>query len=191
MAFNAQELFKQAQERAAKTTGMWMPDTDSDGKSVRRKVGDSMGGLVIEVGTIETRFGVAPVTVLEPLDPAFRVLNPADPGTDKNPNYADLTSLAWIGTVLESAYYRLQPEPGDVVMIQVTGHRQSRKRPDDDPYTDWNVVVYDGNTGKPKLPAAMRAGVNPNTGEKTTTVRPGPGQERFEPWPDDEDTPTT
>lgn len=177
MALNAQELFRQARERAAKTVGMWMPDEDpKTNKSIKRKVGDGMGGLVVEVGSIDTRFGTKPTTILEPLSDDMRVPNPADP--DGKP--ADLTSLAWIGTVLEAAYYRLQPAPGDVVMVQVTGYRQSKSRPDDDPYTDWNVVVYDGVTGKPKLPAAMRAGVNMSTGEKLP--QPGPGQESFPPF---------
>lgn len=180
MAFDVNELLQKARERANQTTGTFQPGEDG------RKVGDEVGGVVVEFSElVHSEYGQSPGTILRPLIDEHRVPDPANPG-----QFADLTNFLWLGEVLSSAYYRLLPEIGDIVVARVTGQRESKSRaPQYNPttkkkepvlYWDWNVVVYDPNTGVPKLPAAMRGvrAADPNTGE--VRGAPVPGQQKFE-----------
>lgn len=182
-AFDVNELFQKALDRAVQTVGTFQPDENG------RKVGDTFGGVLVEYSEMNhPEYGHAPGTVLRPLADQHRVPDPANP--DKT---ADLTNVLWIGQVLKSAYYRLLPEIGDIVVGVVTGQRESKNRkPQRNPatgkvepvlYWDWNVVVYDPETGAPKLPATMRGvrPVDPETGEIRT-------QERYEPFPDEDES---
>jgi hypothetical protein len=187
VAYDVNELMQKALDRASQTTGTFQPGEEG------RKVGDKVAGVLVEYSEINhPEYGHSPGTVLRPLSDDMKVPDPANPDQK-----ADLVNFLWLGEVLSAAYYRLLPEIGDIIVAQVTGQRESKNRkPQRGPsgkvepvlYWDWNVVVYDPQTGAPKLPAAMR-GIrlaNPNTGE--IRPAPGPGQESFPTFTEDDET---
>lgn len=188
MAYDVNELMQKALDRASQTVGTFQPGEEG------RKIGDKVAGVLVEYSEINhTEYGHSPGTVLRPLSDDMKVPDPANPDQK-----ADLVNFLWLGEVLTAAYYRLLPEPGDIVVAQVIGQRESKNRaPQYNPatkkkepvmYWDWNVVVLDPQTGAPKLPAAMRGVrvLNPNTGE-VQSARPGPGQGAFPAFTEDDE----
>lgn len=142
MNFTAEELeqlLDSAAERAATEVVTWIPE----------QVGDRIKGIVVEIGTIHTKFGDYFTTTIEVrgnvsgLFPNGRLDNSA--AYD-----GKLVRVAWMGAVLVSTFLRLVPDADDLVAF----HYQSDVAPQNgmNEYALIVAVVIDGTTGKSKRP---------------------------------------
>jgi hypothetical protein len=101
---------------------VWLPPATGDA---------TIAGLVKQRFAIPSEYGDMQVTVLD--------VNPADPSLP-------LVRVAWLGTVLDTAVKRYDPQRGDrVALARVgkvdTGRPRRDGAPGTETYDDWNVVV--------------------------------------------------
>jgi hypothetical protein len=104
---------------------VWMPPADGPAR---------IAGLVKQRFAIPSEYGDMEVTVLD--------VNPADPTLP-------LVRVAWLGTVLDTAVKRHDPQRGDrVALARIgkvdTGRPRRDGAPGTETYDDWNVAVAKG-----------------------------------------------
>lgn len=154
------ELLSTAEERAATEVEPWIPV----------KPGDHMSGIVVEVGSITTKYGIYATTTVVVHGDAISdgkalKLNP-------NSNGEALLRAGWMGAVLVAQYDRMRPVPGDLVAF----HYQKDVTPQSgmNDYALVVAVVIDPRTGMSKVPVNDRVQVpteaqlrnaDPRTGE--------------------------
>jgi len=160
-------LLEAAEARAATEVEVWIPE----------KPGDRISGVVVELGTISTIFGMYNTSTL--------AVHGGYVENGKNMEGAGkLVRVAWMGAVLQAQYLRFRPLPDNIVAF----HYQKNVTPaivKGNDYALIESVVIDHTTGKAKLPVEIAVqvpteeqlrNVNPETGEITpeeTAVTPG------------------
>lgn len=156
---SVEEILALAEARAATEIETWIP----------QKPNDRLSGIVIEVGSITTRFGIYATTTLE-------IVGPYVENGETKGEKGQLIRAAWMGAVLVASYQRMRPVPDDLVAF----HHQKMVTPQSgmEDYPLIVAVVIDPKTGKSKIPVDLGIIVpsandiensNPRTDEIETT----------------------
>jgi hypothetical protein len=137
-----QALLEAARERAATEVVTWIPEN----------VDDSISGIVVDLGTIKTKFGDYYTTTIEVFGPCSGLF--PEGRVEKSTEYENkLVRVAWMGAVLQSTFMRLRPGADDLVAF----HYQKDVPPQNgmNDYALIVAVVIDGDTGKAKVPVDL------------------------------------
>jgi len=120
-------LIRAAQEQAATEVETWIPE----------KPGDSIAGTVVDVGSITTIYGPYYTTTLDVAT------------EDGNKFYR----VAWMGAVMQSAFLRKRPVPGDIVAVHYQKDVSPKSGMQD--YKLLESAVIDPRTGRSKVPVDL------------------------------------
>ncbi len=163
-----EELLALAAERAAMEVETWIPE----------KIGDRIAGIVLELGTISTKYGDYYTTTMRVTG------NYIEDGKEK---FGQYIRVAWMGAVLKAQFTRMQPRPDDICAFHYQKDITPQSQMNDYPLIV--AAVLDSRTGKAKIPVNLGvyvptaddiANADPRTGEispvsqeERLTLRPG------------------